>query len=201
MLVYLEVIDLSLKFGLLGFLSNQEMSGYDLEKMFNQSIGFFWNAKISQVYRDLRTMEKSGWVESNEVIQKGKPNKKVFKITDQGRQELDNWLISYNVKGDFEIRIGILMRMFFAEKRPKAETIALLEQFKTGCYEAIDRLKPVYKELEDCEETMEVLYIKSTLSYGEKYYNMQIEWSNETIEMLKNCDNEVEEINNENDCI
>ena len=181
---------MSLKHGLLGFLSDQEMSGYDLEKLFSQSIGFFWKAKISQVYRDLKTMEKSGWIESREVIQKNRPNKKIFKITNQGCQELENWLIDYNVKGDFDVRVGFLMRMFFAAKRPKEETITLLEQFRAGCYTALASLNDPRKNVNEYyEESLELLYIKSTLAYGEKYYHMQIEWSNEIIETLKNNSN------------
>lgn len=49
---------MSLKHGILGFLSEQEMSGYNLEKLFSGSVGYFWSAKISQVYRDLHSMEK-----------------------------------------------------------------------------------------------------------------------------------------------
>jgi len=162
------------------------MSGYDLEKLFSKSIGFFWHAQISQVYRDLKSMEKSGWVEAKEVIQTSKPNKKIFNITDQGQKALEDWLIGYNVKGDFEVRVGILVRMFFAAKRPNEETIALLATFKDKCKEALEALSHVPKEL-DCEQSMELLYIKSTLSYGEKYYQMQLEWANETIDILKNA--------------
>ena len=178
-----------MKHGLLGFLSGQEMSGYDLEKTFSNSIGFFWSAKISQVYRDLHAMEKAGWVQSSEIVQTGKPNKRVFRITDEGREELENWLIKYDMKNDFEIRVGILMRMYFAAKRPKEESIALLEQFRMNCQKAIDALNNVYKELESAGiESMEMQCSEITLSYGEKYYNMQIEWCTETIEKLRNMD-------------
>ena len=177
---------MSLKHGLLGFLSEQEWSGYDLEKLFRSSIGFFWNAKISQVYRDLHTMEDMGWVQSREVIQVGRPNKKVFMITDTGRKELDNWLINYSIENDFEVRIGILMRMFFAAKRPKEETIALLERFSIACREARSTLGSIHKELESFDaESARVLYSKATLSYGDKYYQMQIDWCTETIKKLQ----------------
>jgi len=183
--------NMSLKHGLLGFLSEQEMSGYDLEKSFSNSIGFFWSAKISQVYRDLHTMEKAGWLQSSEIVQTGKLNKRVFRITDEGREELDNWLINYDMKNDFEIRIGILMRMYFASKRPKKETIVLLERFRMTCQKAIDALRNVHKELESYDiESMDLQYTEITLSYGEKYYSMQIEWCTEAIEKLRNM-NEV----------
>ena len=178
---------MSLKHGLLGFLSWQEMSGYDLEKLFSNSIGFFWSAKISQVYRDLHAMETAGWVQSNEVIQTGKPNKKVFHITEPGRAELDRWLLHYDMRHDFEVRVGILMRMFFAAKRPKEESIALLERFRAGCQQAIDTLECVDQGLACADiESMQLLYAKATLSYGENYYKMQMAWCTETIENLRN---------------
>lgn len=177
---------MSLKHGLLGFLSEQEMSGYDLEKLFSSSVGHFWSAKISQVYRDLHTMEKAGWVQSDDFIQTGRPNKKIFRITDAGKKELENWLISYDVKNDSDIRIGILMRMFFAARRPKEETITILEQHRVNCQNAREKLFSVNQELEKCYEQPELFYSKTTLSYGDKYYQMQIEWCTETIEKLQN---------------
>ena len=179
---------MSLKHGLLGFLSEQDRSGYDLEKMFRSSIGFFWNAKISQVYRDLHSMEKAGWVRSSEVIQFERPNKKVYKITDSGRAELENWLMNYNTGKDLEVRTGILMRMFFAAKRPKEETVALLEGYRIACLKAMDVLSNKNKEIDsyDCDaNSLEMIYTKSTLSYGERYYQMQIDWCTETISKLQ----------------
>jgi len=180
---------MSLKHGLLGFLSSHEMSGYDLEKLFSNSIGFFWNAKISQVYRDLHSMEKAGWVKSREVTQSGRPNKKVFSITYAGLEEFDRWLTNYDVKYDFEVRVGILMRMFFAANKPKKESIALLERFHAACCKALDALNNVHEAL-SCYDDEEVLYPKITLSYGEKYYKMQMEWCAETIDKLQNIERE-----------
>ena len=176
---------MSLKHGLLAFLSEQEMSGYDLEKRFKGSIGHFWSAKMSQVYRDLRTMEKANWVESKQIIQLNKPNKKVFNLTDAGREELNDWLVNYSVKNDFEIRKGILMRLYFAGKIPKEKTISLLENFSDKCHHILKELTVVDQELETCDPSIELLYSRSTLSYGRMYYQMQIEWCKETIEKLK----------------
>ena len=184
---------MSLKYGLLGFLSECEMSGYDLEKLFRNSIGRFWNAKISQVYRELHTMEKAGWLLSTEVVQADRPNKKLFRITDAGHEALESWLIHYDIRHDFEVRIGILMRVFFAAKRPKEETIALLERFRTACHHATSTLNSVDKELECYDmKSMELLCAESTLSFGKKYYNMQAEWCTETIERLQSMDKEME---------
>lgn len=183
---------MSLKHGILGFLSYGELSGYDLEKKFRSSIGYFWSVKISQVYRDLHAMEKSGWVQSKDMIQTGRPNKKIYMITDAGYQELDNWLLGYKVKNDIEVRIGILMRMFFAAKIPKQETIALLERFRTKCQEAQEKLSDVNEEIPQSDK-IEMLYMQTTLSYGYKYYQMQMEWCTETIEKLRSMDGEADD--------
>lgn len=174
---------MSLKHGLLGFLSIQEMSGYDLEKYFRESVGFFWSAKISQVYRELHKMEELGWLLSKEVIQKGKPNKKIFSITKDGQAELDNWLGNYDMKQDFEIRAGILIRMFFAANRPIEESILLLERYCHTCQGILEALQEIRLDSKELS-VMQVVSIESTISYGRKNYQMQIEWAKETIETL-----------------
>jgi DNA-binding PadR family transcriptional regulator len=159
------------------------MSGYDLEKRFSRSIGHFWSAKISQIYRDLHTMENSCWVKSEKILQTDRPNKKIFEITDAGKAELENWLADLEIKSDFDIRLSFLMRMYFASKMPANKTIELLELIRKNCCIAIDSLTAANIELEryDLEE---VFFIKTTVAYGEKYYKMQIEWCDETIEKI-----------------
>ncbi|MCL1950698.1 MAG: PadR family transcriptional regulator [Turicibacter sp.] len=173
---------MSLKHGLLGFLTYGDMSGYDLEKLFSQSIGHFWSAKISQVYRDLTTMEKTGWVASEMVVQTGKPNKKVFKITEGGQQELERWLLEYDVSQALEIRVGLLMRMFFSKRVPVQATIQMLGRFQHICQKALEGLQQAEREVP--KENPDYFYIKTTLSYGRKYYQMQIEWCEETLHLL-----------------
>lgn len=55
---------MSLKYGLLSLLNYGDMTGYELSKEFDDSLGFFWQAQISQIYRELNTMEKCGWLKS-----------------------------------------------------------------------------------------------------------------------------------------
>lgn len=83
---------MSLKHGLLGLLNYGSMTGYELDKIFRDSLSFFWQAKTSQIYRELDTMECHGWLTSERIIQNDKPNKRVYTITDSGKEELGNWL-------------------------------------------------------------------------------------------------------------
>lgn len=67
------------------------MSGYDLAKNFDASIGFFWRASHQQIYRELGKLRDKGLVRSEEITQSGKPNRIVHTITDEGKKALNDW--------------------------------------------------------------------------------------------------------------
>lgn len=72
-------------------LTDRSMSGYDLAKNFDASIGFFWRASHQQIYRELGRLRDKGLVESQEITQSGKPNRIVHTITEAGREALMAW--------------------------------------------------------------------------------------------------------------
>lgn len=72
-------------------LTERPMSGYDLAKNFDASIGFFWRASHQQIYRELGKLREKGHVESQEISQSGKPNRIVHTITPSGRKALMSW--------------------------------------------------------------------------------------------------------------
>ncbi len=78
---------MSLKHGLLGLLNYGSMTGYELGNAFKDSLGFFWQAHMSQVYRDLNSMEEDGWVKSEWIVQEERPNKRLYTITGAGRRK------------------------------------------------------------------------------------------------------------------
>lgn len=81
---------MSLTYGILGFLSYGSMTGYDLAKAFGCSVNFFWNAQTSQIYRELGRMEGEGLVASELVLQTQRPNKKLYSITEKGRESFQD---------------------------------------------------------------------------------------------------------------
>jgi len=72
-------------------LTERPMSGYDLAKNFDASIGFFWRASHQQIYRELGKLREKGHVKSEEISQSGKPNRIVHTITPKGRNALMTW--------------------------------------------------------------------------------------------------------------
>lgn len=93
---------MALPHAILVSLSEHAGSGYELAHRFaeapvaslapERSIGFFWAATHQQIYKTLRTMEADGWVHADVVPQQGRPDKKVYGVTDDGRAELARWI-------------------------------------------------------------------------------------------------------------
>jgi DNA-binding PadR family transcriptional regulator len=73
-------------------LCEQAVSGYELARRFDRSIGYFWTASQQQIYRTLRAMEDDGWVHATTVAQQGRPDKKVYTVSETGRAELARWI-------------------------------------------------------------------------------------------------------------
>lgn len=83
---------MALPHAILVSLCEQSGSGYELTRRFDRSIGYFWGATHQQIYRTLRTMEADGWVSAKVVEQQGRPDKKVYTVSDSGRGELARWI-------------------------------------------------------------------------------------------------------------
>lgn len=82
---------MSLKYAILVALSEGPKSGYDVAKQFDESIGFFWRARHSQIYREMGKLKEAELAVAEEVPQSGKPNRIVFTITAAGREALLQW--------------------------------------------------------------------------------------------------------------
>ncbi|MBD2075489.1 PadR family transcriptional regulator [Phormidium sp. FACHB-592] len=84
---------MALKHTILAFLSRHPLSGYDVAKEFAEGFGScFWKASQQQVYAELTKLEQQGSVSYEAIPQAGRLDKKIYSITEQGQQELLNWL-------------------------------------------------------------------------------------------------------------
>jgi len=85
---------MALKHILLIVIGRRPSSGYDIVKDFKEVLGFFWHAGHQQIYRELGKLDAHGLVRHTTVPQDDRPDKKVYRITDQGWEELRAWLRS-----------------------------------------------------------------------------------------------------------
>jgi DNA-binding PadR family transcriptional regulator len=82
----------TLGYAILGLLSREALSGYDLTSRMKARVGFFWEARHSQIYPELARLEERGLVTHHVVEQRDRPDKKVYEITDAGLDTLKEWV-------------------------------------------------------------------------------------------------------------
>lgn len=116
---------MSLRHAILGLLSIQPMSGYDLKKVIDESVGHFWTADQSQIYRTLTGLVDDRLASRETKVQEGRPNQHVHSATEAGLAELDEWLAS--PLQPQSSREPFLARLFFANRMPLDEIRKLLE--------------------------------------------------------------------------
>jgi DNA-binding PadR family transcriptional regulator len=182
---------MSLKYGLLGLLSYNKMTGYDLNRAFKDSIRFFWQAQTSQIYRELNAMEKIGWLRSEIVYQTDKPNKRVYEITEKGREKYTAWLGNTGdaVLEMLHIRSPFLLRIFFAGDMPAEKTVELLRSYRDKCRESLGEMTNVPESTEKYQRQIEnperAEFWKMTALFGKTFYEASETWADEMIGLLE----------------
>jgi len=181
---------MSLKHGLLGYLNYKPATGYDIAKSFGDSAALFWYAKPSQIYRELDAMQKSGWLVSEHVLQKDKPNKRVYTITEQGKTELKAWLSSPSPLDFTQTKDTFLMRLFFSGETSKENTLELLYLYREHCEIYLRKLEETKALISKypAGHRNRTLYWELAVSHGETLCKGRIEWIKKTIAILE-CDN------------
>ena len=186
---------MSLKYGLLGLLNYGEMTGYELDKVFKDSLEFFWQGQTSQIYRELGAMEKVGWLYSKVEVQTGKPNRKIYAITKQGRAEFMKWLRpSMDAAPDeavldaLHLRSSFLMKLFFSGELKPEETAAFILSFRDECRAALKKMKTVPAYIESYEKMLKhpeaSVAWRMVALFGKKYYLSCEKWAGEMLKML-----------------
>ena len=120
---------MSLQYGILGLLSYAPMNGYDLKKIFGNSINYIWTASLSQIYRELGALERKGFVSSAIQQQDDRPDKRVYTITEKGREAFLAWLHDFPDVLTAPKRDEFMLRVFFGAKLGNEELISQFERF------------------------------------------------------------------------
>jgi DNA-binding PadR family transcriptional regulator len=82
----------TLRYIMLGLLWARPLSGYDIKRTFERAIASYWNAGNSQIYTTLKNLHRAGLIEAEIVVQTSRPNRKVYRLTAAGEQEIARWL-------------------------------------------------------------------------------------------------------------
>ena len=163
-----------LRHAILGLLSHQPQSGYDLNRAFTSSVVYFWHADQSQIYRTLDRLEADGAISTQVIPQSGRPDRRLHSLTESGRAELDAWLMSPLEPNT--VKDPLLARVFFAARLGHERVDALLSEAEERFRRELEELEAIDIDVVDLDTAMKA----AALRYGIDGAKTQLEWVAQT---------------------
>jgi DNA-binding PadR family transcriptional regulator len=172
---------------LLGLLSIEPMSGYDLRQNIRASVGHIWSESYGQIYPNLKKLAASGLVSAKEEKQKGKPSRCLYSITQKGLAELIEWL---SISPQPEIpRNELLLKLFFGSHVPAAVLIGYVERMVGEHRTLLEKFTRIEREeIAPHRHRPEVPFWRMTLRYGQLEMQAHLRWAEETLATLRQLD-------------
>jgi DNA-binding PadR family transcriptional regulator len=168
---------------LLGLLTIEPMSGYDLGQNIRGSVGHFWNESYGQIYPNLKKLEAGGFVTSERERQKGKPDRHVYSIAKKGRERLALWLA---VAPQPEIpRNELLLKLFFGAQASPEIAIQQVESMVESESSALREFKRIEEQLSKGKQYPDAPYWRMTLRFGQLELKAHLRWGEETLAELR----------------
>jgi DNA-binding PadR family transcriptional regulator len=179
-----------LKYVILGALSYQPMSGYDLKQFTDRSTSNFWHAELSQIYVTLKALEKEGLITSVTIPQEGHPDRRVYTLTENGQQALTGWLRVPFTEID-QYKDTLLLKLFFSARIGKEAILAQLHLQRGLHQKLIDQFQT--ETADDIAQTAErvpslrrdALLWDATRRFGEMTEETYLRWLDETIATIE----------------
>lgn len=167
---------------ILGLLSNESLTGYEIKKRMDKALKFFWSASYGSIYPTLNSLVNDGMVTKFETTDSGR-DKVIYTITDAGKEYLKKWL-SLPVTKD-ELRYETLLKVFFGGETGTGITLEHILNFEAKIKSELLYLKGSVHELSKIQDDEEAhKYFLLTAMFGEMVYETYLEWCKYAGEIL-----------------
>ena len=175
---------------ILGLLSFAERSGYDLKRFADISIKhFFWSPASSQIYAELRRLESIGFIAQREVEQERRPDKRLYKISPDGREALQRWLVRPELEPEV-LKSSLMLNLFFGSLMPVENIIEQIERYRESLMEVITEFEVTEAMIKDSEE---YFFPYLTVKCGIARAKATLAWTEEVLEQLRQKKSQVRE--------
>lgn len=167
---------------ILGLLSHEELTGYEIKRRIDTSLKYFWGASFGSIYPTLNDLVHRGLATKREDT-KNKRNKLIYTITEEGRSYLKSWL-EKPVEKD-ELRYETLLKLFFGNEQGETQALSHIEAFREKIEKELPYLLGAKKTLkENLDEDTAHKYYLLTVEFGLKTYRTYLEWCEEARKLL-----------------
>lgn len=170
------------KFAILGLLTIEPLSGYDIKKWIERSIGYFWSESNGQIYPTLNQLLKEKLIVLSENKSNGKKLRNIYAITSKGHLELKKWLKEGNEKSVH--RDETLLKLFFGKNSSKEESIQKLKEREQKLESRLAEFNLILNQLEKRSKSSHYIYWLLTLKNGISGVKAELAWCRDSIKTL-----------------
>lgn len=165
---YIFSVDLSpTAYVILGMVSREPRSGYEIKALVDETTRFFWAASYGQIYPELKKLSAAGLVEGRDEP-RGERRRTVYAITAAGEEELRAWL--RRPPETFEMREEGLLKLFFAGVLPPqeaAEILSAMREHRLGLAERLRAIEPKARQKDEAGDPYPRIVLEGGIEFNE----------------------------------
>jgi PadR family transcriptional regulator AphA len=166
---------ISIRQFILGLLTRQPMSGYDIKRFLKNLSWLIDSPSFGSLYPALHALLEDSLVTVEVIPQQDKPPRKIYTITDAGRETLQEW-VGQPVASGASLK-AFLMRLLLVSNLSQADLVAHLEQRRAQVATHLQQTAEAMKEDSNLGERL-------ALDYGLAVANAELAWLDNALSQL-----------------
>lgn len=167
---------MSLNHVILGLLNREPLTGYEIKKIIQNTPFMYWSGNNNQIYKAFVELLDEGFVTKKVQHQEGSPSKNIYTITEDGINELKNWLLSVTDEPVFKKQI--LIKLALANQLKRSD----LEKMLASYADAV-KMQAVLseREVDKCyfaeqERPGQASFLNLIRENIQSFYSSELEW-------------------------
>lgn len=151
---------------ILGMVSREARSGYEIKALVDGSVRFFWAASYGQIYPELKKLSEAGLVEGADAPT-GDRKRTVYAITEAGTEALKGWL--REPPETLEMREEGLLKLFFSgvlEREEAVETLRAMRRQREGLGEQLRAMEPA-EAAENLQDPYPLMVLRAGIEFND----------------------------------
>jgi len=179
---------MALKHTLLAYLARESRSGYELAKEFEDGFGScFWKASQQQIYAELSKLEQQGDITYEAIPQPGRLDKKIYSLSEQGRQQLMAWLLQPTEPTAIREDLGVMG--LAGHLVPVAVAQREIERRRQLHLEKVRQMQKLDADFAANQATLDLkdIYMHLIIRRAVRYQEDWVAWCEESLQTISQC--------------
>jgi len=157
-------------YAVLGLLCWKPMSGYDIRKMVDVALTYFWSESYGQIFPTLNRLVEDGLATKRVDPRSGGRGRQVYRATAAGRRLFMEWLQRPTAMP--RLRDELKLKFFLSSRGESREALRLLEEYGRQQREHVAVLK-------ESEAILEAAWREGTVSRELEELKKTLDWTDE----------------------